>query len=317
MQRVGQLYAAGGTNLYGGVQAALGRMSQAPATHPIRRVFLISDGHANIGPSDPASLTSLAANGTEWGAQISAIGVGYEYDQATLASMVVRTSGRLYHLGQPQQMAHILEQEMGLLSRTVALNAFVEVQPAPGVRIVEGATLGAEVVEGRVRLPLGALYAGQHRELLFRARVDTARPGAHPLGQARLVYEVPGERERRVAERALRYEVTTDVASAETSQAPAVVAMLADHQASEAQRRAASMMRAGRQQDAAAELSRARAALAAAAQRAPSDSASAARMRERAGRMEAASTRATSAPPAMAPATAYDFEAEAIQAEGY
>ncbi len=317
MQRVGQLYAAGGTNLYGGVQAGLARMGQAPATHPVRRVFLISDGHANIGPSDPASLSQLAAQGTEWGAQISAIGVGYEYDQHTLSAMVVRSSGRLYHLSQPQQMAQILEQEMSLLSRTVAVNAFIEVVPAPGVRIVEGATTGAEVVNGRLRLPLGSVYGGQHRELLFQAQVDTTRAGARPLAQARLVYQTPGEERSRVEETTLRYEVTPDATAAEASRAPAVVAMVADHRATVAQHRAAEMMRSGQTEQAAAQLAQARATLAQAAQAAPPGSASGARLNQRAARMQQAERRAVTASPAEAPAAAYDFEDEAMSAEGY
>lgn len=317
MQRVSQLYAAGGTNLYGGVQAALSRMSQAPQTHPVRRVFLVSDGHANIGPTDPGSLSNLAAGGTEWGTQISAIGVGYEYDQHTLSAMVVRSSGRLYHLSQPQQMAVILEQEMSLLQRTVAVNAYLEVLPAPGVRIVQGNTTGAELVDGRIRLPLGAVFAGQHRELLFQAEVDTARAGDRPLAQARLVYQSPGEEQARVEERALRYEVTTDASAAAASQAPAVVAMVADHQATAAQHRAAAMMRSGQQQEAAQQLAQARATLDAAARAAPPSSAAGARMRERATQMQAAEQRAVTASPAEAPAAAYDFEDEAMSAEGY
>ncbi|MCB9595547.1 MAG: VWA domain-containing protein [Sandaracinaceae bacterium] len=316
MQRVGQLYAAGGTNLYGGVQAGLSRLSQVPNTHPVRRVFLISDGHANIGPSDSYSLSALAAGGTEWGAQISAIGVGLDYDQQSLSAMVVRSSGRLYHLQQPQQMATILEQEMSLLSRTVAVNAFIEVVPAPGVTILEGNTTGAEVVNGRLRLPLGSVFSGQHREVLFRARVDTAQPGSRSLAQARLVYQSPGEERALTEETTLRYEVTRDEAAARASQAPTVVAMVADHRATEAQHRAAEMMRSGQQDQAARELATARATLAAAAQAAPA-APSSARLRSRAQQMERAEQRAATAAPSEAPAAAYDFEDDAMSAEGY
>jgi len=317
MQRVTGLYAAGGTNLYGGVQAGLARMSQAPGTHPVKRVFLISDGHANIGPSDTSSLASLAAGGTEWGAQISAIGVGTSYDQQTLSAMVVRSSGRLYHLSQPQQMAHILEQEMSLLSRSVAVGAYIEVVPAPGVRILEGNTTGASVVDGRLRLPIGAVYAGQHREVLFRARVDTSHPGSRPLAEARLVYQHPDDQRERVERTQLRYEVTADASAAARSRAPRVAAMVADHEATVAQRRAANLMREGQGQQAAAELERARRTLASAAQQAPRDSEASSRLRERAARMQAAEQRAATASPAAAPDVAYDFEDEAMEAEGY
>jgi len=277
---------------------------------------LISDGHANIGPSDPGSLSNLAAGATEWGTQVTAIGVGHSYDQRTLSAMVVRSSGRLYHLAQPQQMAHILESEMNLLAQTVAVNAYIEVQPAPGVRILEANTRGAELVNGRLRLPLGSVFAGQHREVLFRAHVDTARSGGRNLAQARLVYRLPGDEREQSEQAQLRYQVTNDARAAVASRAPAVEAMLADHQATVAQHRAAEMMRAGQSQQASQELDRARATLAAAAQRAP-QAASSTRLRERAGRMEASSRRASSASAAEAPAAAYDFEDEAMTADGY
>lgn len=316
MQRVSQLYAAGGTNLYGGVQAAVARMAQAPRSHSVRRLFLISDGHANIGPSDTTSLSNLAAGATEWGTQITAIGVGLDYDQQTLSSMVVRSSGRLYHLAQPQQMAYILEQEMNLLSRSVALNAYIEIEPAPGVTILEGATTGSDIVNGRLRLPLGSVFAGQHREVLFRARVDTTNVGQRPLAEARLVYQRPGEERMQTERRPIAYEVTRNAAAAIASGAPAVQAMVADHEATVAQRRAAEMMRNGQGEQASQQLAIARATLDAAARRAPS-SPSSTRLRERSERMGAASHRAATASPAEAPAAAYDFEDEAMSAEGY
>ncbi|HHH27483.1 MAG TPA: VWA domain-containing protein, partial [Polyangiaceae bacterium] len=316
MQRVSQLYASGGTNLYGGMQAAIGRMGQAPRTHPIRRVFLISDGHANVGPSDTTSLSNLAAGATEWGTQVTAIGVGHSYDQATLSAMVVRSSGRLYHLSQPQQMANILQSEMNLLARSVALNAYIEIIPAPGVRFLETQTTGAQLTDGRVRLPLGAVFAGQHRELLFRAQVDTARPGQRRLAQARLVYQDPSGNQERIESAQLRYEVTADARAAQASRAPAVEAMVANHQATQSQRRAAQLMREGQSQGAAVALRRARDALAAAARRAPR-SESSARLRERATRMDESAGAAAAAPPAAAPAMSYDLADDAMQAEGY
>ena len=66
------------------------------------------------------SLGVLAANGTENGTQISAIGVGLDYDERTLAALAVQSSGRLYHLEQPEQMAIILAQDVHLLDQTIA-----------------------------------------------------------------------------------------------------------------------------------------------------------------------------------------------------
>ncbi len=316
MQRISLLQAAGGTNMWDGMQVGVSRMSQAPATHPIRRIFLISDGHANIGPSDPMSLGNLAAGATEYGTQITAIGVGYDYDQSTLGALAVRSSGRLYHLGQSHQMAAILEQELNMLSNSVALNAYIEVVPAPGVVILEGATTGAVLESGRLRDPLGAVHAGQRREVLFRARVDTSSVGSRQLATARLVYETPSEREQRVQSAPIRYEVTRDRAATERSVAPRVVAMVADHEAAEAQRQASVDLQQGQSQQAAVVLERAQRRVEEQAAAAPP--AARARLDARASALSRASGAASSATTAADQrARSYEFADEAMEAEGY
>lgn len=265
MQRVSLLVAGGGTNLYGGMQLAVQRMAQAPASHPVRRIFVISDGRANVGLSDPGSLGNLAAGATEWSTQVTAIGVGYDYDPQTLNAMVVRSAGRLHHLGAPHQMASILEQELSLMARSVALSAHIEVVPSPGVIILGGATTGATVVDGRLRFPLGSLYAGQRREILFRVRMDTAHTGARTLATARLVYQAPDDRAAHTQATQIRYEVTRDRAAASATPIPRVAAMVAQHDASVAQRRAADLMQQGQAEAAARTLETARAQLAAGA----------------------------------------------------
>jgi Ca-activated chloride channel family protein len=259
MQRVGLLVAGGGTNIEGGVRAGVARIAQAPATHPIRRVFLISDGRANIGLMDPQGLGDLAASSTEWGTQLTAIGVGYDYDPSTLSAMAVRSAGRLHHLGTPDQMGPILEQELSWMTRSVALNARLEVRPARGVTIILGATTGAVIEGGVLRFPLGALIAGQRREVLFRVRMDGSVAGRRTLASAELVFDSPEDRSVRTQSYDLTFEIGRS--GSEGPETPRVAAMLAQHQASEAERAAARMMAEGRRDEAVAALESARTTL--------------------------------------------------------
>jgi Ca-activated chloride channel family protein len=225
-------------------------LSRAPATHPIRRLVIISDGRANIGPSDPQSLGSLAAQGTEFGAQVSAIGVGLDYDERTLAALAVRSAGRMYHLEHPAQMATILEQELDLLAQTLATNTIIEIVPANGVRILDVESIGATLEGGRVRVPIGALHAGQRREVLLRAEIDTERLGRHSAGTARLSFDAPGAG-RQVQTARLDYQIVADARAAQDSAVPRVAALVANHQAAEAQLRAAEALNQGRNEEAA------------------------------------------------------------------
>jgi len=297
IRRVAQLRDLGSTNLFGGLAAGLARMQQAPASHPIRRVIVISDGQANVGPSDPVSLGNLAAGGTESHAQVTAIGVGLDYDENTLGQLAVRSQGRLYHLANPSQMAAILREEMGLLASTFATDVMIEVQPAPGVIIVDGLTMGSSMSGNTLRIPVGNLVAGQSRELLFRARVDTSRVGTRPLATARVMYAPTSDASRPVARSVeIPYSVTADASAATRSASPRVAGLVATHEASVASLAAAQALSRGDARAADAAFASAEASLSRAAAVAPP--AAAAEARSRRERIHSARSAAATAPSA-------------------
>lgn len=295
IRRVAQLRDLGSTNLYGGLAAGLARMNQAPPSHPIRRVIVISDGQANVGPSDPISLGNLAAGGTEAHAQVTAIGVGLDYDENTLGQLAVRSQGRLYHLANPTQMAGILREEMGLLASTFATDVMIEVQPAPGVVIVDGLTMGSSVTGNVLRVPVGNLVAGQSREVLFRARVDTSRVGTRPLATARVAYAPAADASRPVTRSVeIPYSVTADASAAARSGNSRVAGLVATHDASVASLNAAQALSRGDAAAADRAFAEAEASLGRVAASAPP--AAAAEARSRRERIRAARSAAATAP---------------------
>lgn len=316
MNRVRYLHAGGGTNLYGGLAAGLQQLALAPPSHSVRRVFLISDGHANVGPSDPRSLAQLAANGTEHGAQVSAVGVGLDYDEHTLGAVAVASAGRLWHLEHPHQLARILEGEVQLLARTVATDAFIEIVPAPGVQILETLTPGAQVHGNVVRLPLGTVFAGQQRDVLFKARVDTRSAGARELATARLRYRAPDADAPRAEVAPITYEVVRDARVAERSAAPRVQAMVATMEAAVAQQRAAEALTRGDREEAARQFQFADESISGALA-APVDDRVRERLQSNQSRVRAVRRRAATASPAAARGVALDAYDNAMEAAGY
>jgi len=208
----------GGTNMFDGLSLGESQVARAPSTHAVRRVVLLSDGMANVGPSSPEALGLLAERGLAQGAQVTSLGVGIDYDERTLNALAVRSSGRLYHLGELREMASILRREMDLLGSTVASDAFVEIVPANGVELVREPGVHAEMsTNGTIRIPLGVLFAGQHREALVRARFRNASDwaqGPKPIASVRLHFRDPSEGDLdRVQEVVARVESTHDSAA--------------------------------------------------------------------------------------------------------
>ncbi|WP_438006352.1 VWA domain-containing protein [Sorangium sp. So ce321] len=203
----------GSTNLFDGLRLAEKHAVMAPSTHAVRRVVLISDGQANIGPSSPDLLGALAQRGADRGVQITSLGVGADYDERTLNALAVGSSGRLYHLTEAHQMSSVLERELALLQTTAATGAFVEIVPAPGVEIMGVPNERTDRSGDTIRVLLGTMFGGQHREMLVRVRVAAPAAGSHPLASVRLHFRDPENGNvPRVQEVVARYDVTSDAA---------------------------------------------------------------------------------------------------------
>ncbi|MBX3227256.1 MAG: VWA domain-containing protein [Labilithrix sp.] len=324
LNAIAQLRPSGSTNMFDGLMMGESQVARAPATHSVRRVVIISDGIANVGPSTPESLGALAEQGLRFHAQVTAIGVGNDYDERTLNALAVKSSGRLYHLTEPKEMASILKGELDLLDATLASDAFVEVMPAPGVQLAGADGIRADWSEnGSLRIPLGALHAGQHREALVRVRlVDPAQfeGHSHPLASVRLRFrDAQDSGLERVQEVVARTELTSDERAVAESASSRTKAIVAIQESARIQMAAAQRINDGRFDDADKDLARAQAQLQAQAAivKAPAER----RRLEEAEKKVAAARSATQAmpskPKAVQRAQALDMNASGMKEMGF
>jgi Ca-activated chloride channel family protein len=318
------LTVSGSTNMFDGLTLGENQVAAAPLTHSIRRVVVISDGIANVGPSSPETLGAIAQRGMHARTQVTSLGVGNDYDERTLNALAVRSSGRLYHIGDPKEMESILKAELDLLDATVASDAFVEVVPAPGVQLV-----GADGVRsdwtggGALRIPLGALHGGQHREALVRVRItdpEAFQGQAHALASVRLRFRDARDGDvERVQETIARTELTSDpgaVASHVSSRTKAIALI---QEAARLQMVAAQRINEGSFTEAEKDLARAQQALASQADTVTSPTE---KRRIAAAQTQVAAARATaqampSKPKAAQRADALEMNAGGMKSMGY
>ena len=230
--RINQLQPSGSTNMFDGLGLGESHVARAPSTHAVRRVVVISDGIANVGQSSPEALGALAERGLRFHAQVTSLGVGIDYDERTLNALALRSTGRLYHLGEPREMVSLLTHELELLQSTVATDAFVEIVPAPGVDLIAAEGMRSERGEnGSLKLPLGALFSGQHREALVRVRInDSTVTTSRALASVRLQFRDPDDgnlpRIQEVIARAGFSADATTVAKSENAKAKSIATVL-------------------------------------------------------------------------------------------
>ena len=248
---VTQMYPRGSTNLHGGLQAGIASLRQAASERPIRRVILISDGMANVGPSSPGQLGAVAAGASAQGISVTAIGVGLQYDEAVLGALAVRSGGRFYHLQEPAQMAAILESELQALNRTVARNVVLDLAPAPGVSFI-GAT-GADVRRqgGRVQLHVGEVLGDTTRPVVVTLRLPTSGPAERPAAEVALRYVSAASGQPRSDHEQVTYRLTRSQSQARRSINPTFAMAVEQHHEAEANQRAAEMLQRGQEAQAA------------------------------------------------------------------
>jgi Ca-activated chloride channel homolog len=316
---------SGGTNLFDGLRLGENRTFTAPSTHSVRRVVVISDGIANVGPASPEILGELAARGAESGTQVTALGVGLDYDERTLNALAIRSSGRLYHISEPRELSAMLERETSLLQSTAATGAFIEVVPAPGVQL-----LGADGVRadwgqgGALKIPLGSMFGGQHREMLVRVRVSAAGDGSKSLASVRFHFQDPSEGNlERVQEVVAHYQVTTDRLAIDQHQNSKTQTIVATQEASKAAIAAAQKVNDGHFDTADKDLAAAEVKLRASAAQATSasDKERVLATANRISSVRAATKAAAAAPPASAApakrARALDINKAGMEAAGF
>lgn len=207
---ISEVKAEGATNIFDGVREAGLAVMAAPDTHPVRRVVLISDGNATAGNTSVEMIGNLGEKAGDRSVQVTAIGVGLDYNETILNQLATRSSGRLYHLTDSKALPEIIQSEVALLQSTRAANAKVAIVAAPGVQILGAEGARGNFVDGNLQVPLGALFAGQHREFIVRVRMTAPESGKHPLASVRLVYSDPNEGNlERIQETVARFDVVS------------------------------------------------------------------------------------------------------------
>jgi Ca-activated chloride channel family protein len=154
----------------------------------VDRVLLVSDGEATAGIRDVDGMRRVAEGIRNAGASVTTIGVDVDYNERMLAAISEVTNGRHYFVESPEGLARIFDRELSGLERTVAREARLELEPAPGVEIVEVVDRGFVRRGSRVFVSLGSFSAGEERGVLARVRIASGTPGSRPVASARLDY---------------------------------------------------------------------------------------------------------------------------------
>ncbi|MFH1808445.1 MAG: VWA domain-containing protein [Pseudomonadota bacterium] len=187
-RRVMSIDAGGGTNIGGGLRAAIRELA---TTSMPRRVLLISDGRPTEGERNPVRLAAIAGDGREQGLTFSSMGVGLDYDENVMERIAIRGGGGFYHLRKTSALASILAKEFQAVESLVASRVRLRIDPGANMQIQEVFGYNATRDGNSMVVDLGDLSSGESRRLVARATARPSGQNVHPFASLGLTYQMP------------------------------------------------------------------------------------------------------------------------------
>jgi Ca-activated chloride channel homolog len=184
----------GSTDLGSGLEQGIAILKNAAGKkNQAKRIILISDGQANVGITDTASLSNIAAKAIPGEFVVSSIGVGLDFNETLLASLADYGTGSYYFLENPSKMETVIAKEFYGASEVFAKNLKIQFNLASGIQVVD--VSGYPVVNqgmSKIVKP-GHLYRKQKKTIFATLKVPTHSLYAEAMGNIVLSYEVDGK----------------------------------------------------------------------------------------------------------------------------
>ncbi len=180
IQKIQSIRAGGGTALFAGVSRGAAEVRKFLRDDSVNRVILLSDGHANVGPSSPGDLESLGRSLIKEGISVSTLGLGASYNEDLMSQLASAASGNHVFVEDADYLVEVFNREFDDLMSVIANSVEIRVDLGAGVRPVRVLNTHARIEGRRVQIPLAQLYAGQQRYFIVEVEVD-AKAAKRPL----------------------------------------------------------------------------------------------------------------------------------------
>ncbi len=183
------IQSSGMTNLSGGLEQGCEMVADSLSKSSVNRVILMSDGKANRGVTEPLSLAGIAGECLENGVSVTTIGLGLNYNEDVMTQMAMAGAGNYHFIDDEKAMARVFEQEATGLSATVARNAKLVVELAPGVELLKLHGYRYKEKGTRITVPLSEFSSRQRKDVLMRLSVSAQESGERSVISMKLTYD--------------------------------------------------------------------------------------------------------------------------------
>ena len=179
----------GDTCISCGMLEGMQQLQQTPLSGDrVNRMILLSDGATNSGIKDVPGLRAMANRMTSRGVTISTIGVDVDFDEKVMAALAAEGNGRHYFVANASGLPAVFSQEFDDILASVAKEAELTIELAPGVEIAEVFDRSFRREGSKIIVPFGTFSAKQEKTVLVKLKVPADREGTQAVADVKLAY---------------------------------------------------------------------------------------------------------------------------------
>ncbi|PSF36306.1 hypothetical protein C7H19_13960 [Aphanothece hegewaldii CCALA 016] len=179
---IGQIRAGGCTNLSGGWLMGCNHVKANLSPNKLNRVLLLTDGLANVGLTDPNTLTKTASDQARQGITTTTLGFGTYFNEDLLIGMSNAGKGNFYFIQSPDDAADVFTIEMESLVSVVAQNLTVNIEPASGIKVESLNNYGLTQNGKKLKIFLEDVYGVESKPLALTVTLPAvSKTGTLPL----------------------------------------------------------------------------------------------------------------------------------------
>lgn len=167
----------GSTALYGGVEEGSRQLREFLDRERINRVLLLSDGIANVGPSDNRSIADLGKRIAREGMSVTTIGLGSDYNETLMTALAEASDANYYHIADVETLPEVFRKELGELQSVIAREVIIEIRCPEGVRPIRFLGRPGELGSQAETVSFATVSGGQKRELYLECLIDETSVG--------------------------------------------------------------------------------------------------------------------------------------------
>jgi Ca-activated chloride channel homolog len=181
------IVAAGDTCISCGLEAGMAALRGRDGM--VQRMLLLSDGKATNGVRDLAGFERLATRARDMGCSISSLGIDVGYNERIMGTLAQASNGRHYFVENASSLPTIFDQERQSLIQTVATNAEVRVDLAPGVQVLQVFDRAFRREGNTLVVPMGSFASLDDKTVLVKVRVPRGAEGRRPVANVSLGFD--------------------------------------------------------------------------------------------------------------------------------